>query len=273
MKMNDDFIYKALPKVRKDFAQSLYVRISADTDRSSRPGMHPVRRIPRRLQVAIILLGVLVLVAWSQIRLWIRYVPIGDLWLVEFSHITQPAANVQTMELIPTPRQLPTAIIDGEVVMLLPGFNYLTPDWIPDGFSPTEIPGPGYSYEESIGMWSNNAQETIRLFVVPRAGGARPYAPPGMYKEVHVNNQPAILVFGRLAPNSPENPHTQRQWDETLGLQLTWSLQDSIYIYTLETLRSYVTEQDLIQMAESMKTVDPPLKTTPWKAIPGKATP
>lgn len=200
------------------------------------------------------MLALLLLVAASQIRLWIRYVPIGDLWLVEFS-LTQPATDIQTAEGIPVPGQLPTAIInDGTetlLVYILPGFSYLSPDWLPEGFSAGQIPGPGYSWEESIGMWSNDAGETIRLFVVPETGGARPYAPPGMYKEVQINGQPAILVYGRLAPNSAENPQAQRKWDKALGLQLTWRIKDSIY--TLETLGSYVTEQDLLRMAESMK--------------------
>lgn len=258
--MNDDFIYRALPKVPKDFARSLYAKISANPPVINQPGIASRRRSLRWSQAAIIILGLLLLVAWSQIRLWIRYVPIGDLWLVEFS-LTQPATGVQTGASVPTPGQLSTAIIDGQVVMLLPGFDYLSPDWVPNGFSATQIPGPGYSYEDSIGMWSNDAQQTIRFFVVPRTGGARPYAPPGMYKEVTVNEQPAILVFGRLAPNSAENPHAQREWDKTLGLQLTWSVGDSIY--TLETLGSYVTETDMIRMAESMKAIPPPQQTTP----------
>jgi hypothetical protein len=260
MKMNDDFIYKALPKVNQDFAESLYARISVSRGSSSQQRMNLLKRIPSRLQIALIILSVLILVAWSQMRLWIRYVPIGDLWLVEFSDL-QPGIEVQTVQPIPTPGQPPTAIIDGEIIMLLPSFEYSSPDWIPDGFSPTRIPGPGYAYEDSIGMWSNANQETIRLFAVPKTGGARPYAPPGMYEEVDINGQPAILIFGRLAPNSSENPQAPRQWDETLGLQLSWSLEDGIY--TLETLGPYVSADDLIRMAESVKVVEP------VKIIPG----
>lgn len=256
--MNDDFIYKALPKVRKDFAQSLYARISSQSPIITQARISPRIKSLRWSQAAMIVLGLLLLIAWSQIRLWIRYVPIGDLWLVEFS-LTQPASDIQTLESVPTPGQLPTAIInDGtqSIMVFIVKFDYLAPDWIPTGFSATKIPGPGYSYEDSIGMWSNDAQETIRLFVVPQAGGARPYAPPGMYKEVRVNGQPAILIYGRLAPNSPENPQAQRKWDKTLGLQLSWSVDDSIY--TLETLGSYITEADLLRMAESMKKIPPP---------------
>ena len=255
--MNDDFIYKALPKVRKDFAQSLYARISTATHADVQSGTYRLRRLPRRLQVAMILLGVLILVAWSQMRLWIRYVPIGDLWLVEFSH-PQPGIEMQTVQPIPTPGSLPTEIIDNQIVMLLPDPEYLSPDWIPDGFSPTTIPSSGYAYEDSMGMWNNDNQETIRLFVVPKTGGARPYAPPGMYEEVDINGQPAILIFGRLAPNSSEKPQAPRQWDETLGLQLSWSSEEAIY--TLEKLGPYVSADDLIRMAESMKVVKPPVK-------------
>jgi hypothetical protein len=254
MKMNDDFIYKALPKVNQDFAESLYARISANRQSSSQQRMEFLKRIPRRLQVALILLGVLILVAWSQMRLWIRYIPIGDFWVVEFSH-PQPGIEVLTLQAIPTPGSFPTAIIDDEIIMLSPAFENVSPEWIPGGFSPTTLPGPGYMYEDSIGMWSNDNQETIRLFVVPKTGGARPYAPPGMYEEVDINGQPAILIFGRLAPNSADNPQTPRQWDETLGLQLSWSSED--WIYTFETLGPYVSADDLIQMAESVKIILP----------------
>jgi hypothetical protein len=240
MKMNDDFISKALPKVNKDFAESLYARISAQTPGNARQSVSSTRRIPRKLQIALIILGVLALVAWSQMRLWILYVPIGDLWLIEFS-LTQPGLDVHTVE----------PVQPGPPSYFGPDEGYLVPDWIPEGFSPSQIPGPGYSYENSIGMWSNDSEETVRLFVAPKSGGAHPYAPPGMYKEVEVQGQPAILVYGRLAPNSPATPQAQRKWDKTLGLQLSWSLGEGIF--TLETLGPYVTEEDLIRMAESMK--------------------
>lgn len=256
--MNDDFIYEALPEVRKDFSQSLYAKISTESGRDSRPWIYAMRRIPRRLQVTLIILGLLVLVAWSQMHLWIRYVPIGSFWLIEFS-LSDPAPDIQTVQPIPTLNQLPTEIIDDQIIMLLPAFHYLAPEWIPAGFSPTQVPGPGYSYEDSIGMWSNDSEETIRFFVVPKTGGARPYAPPGMYEEVDINGQSAVLIFGRLAPNSTENPQAPRQWDETLGLQLSWSLEDSIY--TLETLGPYVSADELIRMAESMKRVPGPGET------------
>lgn len=137
---------------------------------------------------------------------------------------------------------------------------YLIPDWIPEGFSASEIPVQMISYEETIGMWRNEAQEKIRLFVVSRHGGMHPYAPAGMHKEVQVNGEPAILICGRFAPTSPDRPSTSRQWDETLGYQLSWSLEDAVY--TLETFGPYISAEDLIRMAESMKTA------TAWTPAP-----
>ena len=83
----------------------------------------------------------------------------------------------------------------------------------------------------------------------------RPYAPVGMYEEVQVNGLPAILIHGRFTLPSSENPNAQRKWDETLGLQLHWMLGK--FVYTLETFGAYVSESDLIRMAESMKKTYP----------------
>lgn len=248
--MNDDFIYESLPKVSKDFAQSLYTKISVDRRPQSR--IHSRIRNSRQIQIALIILGLLLLVAWSQVRLWVRYVPIGDLWLVELSHPTQSTANQQLVVVpVPTPQQYPTLVIDGEVHHLWT-VGYLSPDWVPDGFGAIKITEEMNSYREVIGMWGNSAQETIQLFGVPQAGGANPYAPEGMYEEVRVNGEPAILIHGRLALKKPgEN---SRKWDETLGLQLSWAMGEAVY--TLETFGPYLSEQGLIRMAESMKEVD-----------------
>jgi hypothetical protein len=250
--MNDDFIYRALPEVPKDFAQSLYTKISFDT--------HPQSRIRSRIrnsrwvQVAIIILGLLLLVAWSQVRLWVRYVPIGDLWLVEISHPTPSTTGQQpSIGAIPTPHQFPTLIIDGEVFYLSPPVKYLSPDWIPTGFE--EMP-PMNSYGDIITIWRNSAQETIRFVGVTQAGGMHPYAPAGMYEEVHVNGEPAILIHGRLALTNPKNPTARRKWDETLGFQLSWAMDEAVY--TLETFGPYLSKSDLIRMAESMKVVPYP---------------
>jgi hypothetical protein len=80
-----------------------------------------------------------------------------------------------------------------------------------------------------------------------------------MYKGLRIHDHPAILIYGRLAPNSAENPQAQRQWDRTLGLQLSWSIEESIY--TLETLGPYVSEDELIRMAESMRKTTAPSET------------
>jgi len=249
--MNDDFVYRALPKVPKDFAQSLYARISADNTLAlPQPRRFPGIRSLRRWQVALIILGLILVVAWAQVVVFrIRYVPIGDLWLVEIARTTQnaPGANQATV-FVPTPRQLPTVIIDG-IVREAWYYDFLSPTWIPEGFSKVEVPPSMISYEESMGLWSNDAGERIRLYAVPQAGGMHPYAPSGIYEEVQVNGQPAILIYGRLALKKPSE--NSRKWDNALGFQLSWSLGESIY--TLETFGSYLSEYDLIRMAESMK--------------------
>jgi len=266
--MNDDFIYRALPKARKEFAESLYAKISTRTPGISRVGMDSRIRSRRRLQAAVILLSLLLLVAWSQIKLLIRYVPIGDLWLVEFNQTTQTIPDDQSVALfvptpLPTPRFFdPTLMSTAEIeefIQEVGVFALYYPSWIPEGFQAITPPREMTSWESTIGMWSNNAKEEIRLFIAPIAGGMRPYALPGMWKEVSVNGEPAVLIYGRFAPTSYENPRAQREWDDTLGLQLHWVMEKNVY--TLETFSSYVSEQDLIRMAESMEVLPPPWVT------------
>ena len=254
--MNDDFIYAALPKVPKDFAHSLYAKISIDTYSQSK--MYSRIRNSRRVQVVIIILGLLLLVAWSQVRLWVRYVPIGDLWLVELSRQTQIAPGNQfATPFVPTPMPTPE-IWDGTIRPEDLNFVIYFPTWFPYGFSAIEFPQEMMPYESTLAMWNNDAQEKIRLFFVPITGGMHPYAPPGMYEQAQVNGQPAILIHGRLALKKP--PEKSRKWDETLGLQLHWILGK--YVYALETFGPYLSVSDLIRMAESMKdNVPPPLWT------------
>jgi hypothetical protein len=256
--MNDDFIYRALPEVPKDFAQSLYTKISFDTHHQS--SIRSRIRNPRWVQVAIIILGILLLVAWSQVRLLVRYVPIGDLWLVEFARTTQIASQPVMPPFVPT--SLPTPFVFDGTTMPTPDpeagrFVLYFPSWIPDSFSPIEFPREMTAYEETLAIWINDSDEKIRLFIAPLAGGMHPYAPPGMYEEVRVNGQPAILIHGRLALKKPQEK--SRKWDETLGLQLHWILGKNVY--ALETFGAYISQRDLIRMAESMKDIPPPLWT------------
>lgn len=261
--MNDDFIYKSLPKVQKEFEESIFAKFSTDAPQISPNNIYQKLRRRRWLQIAVVAIGVFILVAWSQFRLWIRYVPIGDLFLVEIQQSTEEVpAGVDLIIGIPTPGSLPTAIFDGiegELWLL----DYLSPTWIPQGFYAVEPPRIMISYEETLGFWSNDAQQNIRLFAVPREGGMNPYAPVGMYEEVKVNGEPAILIHGRFALTDPDRPTANREWDETLGLQLSWNWGESVY--TLETFGEYLTESDLIRMADSMKS------DTPW--ISGTFTP
>jgi hypothetical protein len=251
--MNDDFIYKALPKIPASFAESLYARISTSPHSQS----STVRRRLRLWQVASMILSLVLVIAWIQVVVRFRYVPIGDLWLVELSHPTQSTSIDQLpLGFIPTPG--PTVdIADNLRVTRL---KFLAPAWIPAGFVATELPET--VYDGTMGMWGNSTQEKIRLFFVGRPGGMHPYAPVGMYEEVRVNGQPAVLIYGRLALADPKNPTAQRKWDRTLGLQLYWILDETSYYYVLETFGSYLSERDLIRMAESM-IINPQWTSTP----------
>lgn len=245
MKMNDDFIYKSLPKIRKEFTESLFAKISKGTSNVSQPDMYQKLRRRRWLQAAAIVLGVFILVAGSQLRFLVRYVPVGNLWLVEYNQATQDSSdNLAAVPFVPTP--LPTYDWNRTRTPEELSYSLYIPTWIPDGFEDIENLHDMMFWDSTIWMWSNEVEEDIRLSL---AGGMRPYAPQGMWKKVHINGKPAILIYGRLALTSPENPTATRKWDKSLGLQLYWDMGK--YTHILETYGPYVSEQDLIRMAES----------------------
>ena len=251
--MRDDFIYDILPEVREAFARSLYERISAP--RSPTLPFRSYRRLipisrARLATVLALLAGIVVLVAWSQAVLGIRYVSIGELLLVEISKLGGLAQAGHPPPAIPTPGQLPTGV-GWATGMEEWEFSFLSPEWIPGGFSPVPLPAQMIAYEETIGMWADDASETIRLFAVPKAGGMHPYAPPETFEQLTVKGTPAILIRGHYRTTSTEDPHGSRPWDETLGLQLYWAEGNSVY--ALETFGSYVTPADLVRMADSMQ--------------------
>lgn len=93
-----------------------------------------------------------------------------------------------------------------------------------------------------------------RMEMEHESGGMHPYAPVGMYEGVLVTDQRAILIRGHLVLKQPGEK--ARKWDETLGLQLHWTIGE--YVYALETFGPYLTKQDLIRMAESMEALPAP---------------
>ena len=257
--MNDDFIYRALPEVSKEFAESLYANISSDVPSRSQGRIYPRLAGLRWSQVALIALTVLLLIAWSQLKLWIRYVPVGNLWLVEKNRSTQlTPGDRHAIPFVPTPlptpqfydpAQMSTAEFEEFMQQVVSEYVIYVPSWIPEGFHDLENLHEMMFWDSTIWVWSNDGGEKIRLFSVGKAGGMRPYAPKGMWEEVSVNGQSAILIHGRFTTTSSENPQAPRKWDEKLGLQLYWSTGK--YIHVLETYGPYVREQDLIRMAES----------------------
>jgi hypothetical protein len=165
--MNDDFIDRALPEVRKEFAESLYAKISTSTPSLPPRGMHARLKRLRRSQVALIALGVLLLIAWSQLQFRIRYVPIGDLWLVEFGRSTQLAPGDQPAipfvpSPLPTPRfydptQMSTAEFEEFMQQVVSEYEIYIPSWIPEGFHDLENFHEMMFWDSSIWIWSNDA--------------------------------------------------------------------------------------------------------------------
>jgi hypothetical protein len=134
------------------------------------------------------------------------------------------------------------------------------PVWTPDDFSlSSDVVWPPTFPVWTLSLnWSDSQNNYINLFVHQGEGGEI-RVPRGAWKEVSVNGLPAVLVRGNFPwrqmppPESPEwETGVELTWDKNAGIRLIWNQGGARY--QLEIHGDYLDEDDLIRMAESMRT-------------------
>lgn len=262
--MNDEFLYQARPKLRQEFADELYARLSGEKNTVTRfwrsVSLNPNRAL--RLGSAIVI-GLVIIVACARQLLEPRNIQVGTIWVQEGDD-TIPIPKGWGVDISPEEPVLlspPDTIPIDQAIGMLP-YELKVPVWTPEGYLLAQnnvLPPLSPSWMMTL-SWANtnNQNEQILLFVrYGLAGEIR--VPKGMWKEVSLDGLPAVLIRGGFPysklppPNSLDwETGVELTWDKNTGLRLEWD-QDGAR-FSLQTSGDYLDEDDLIRMAESMRT-------------------
>ncbi len=258
--MSDEFLYRAVPAPRAEFAAALYERLSrSEVDRFRPLGWIGLNRRTLRSALALVLLTAIA-VACAREVFKPRYVQVSDLWVLEISSVrTTRLMFFDQPESLSRP---PERSLIEEALKTLP-YGFRLPQWVPVGYSlvDNEISPPRHPDWIMNLNWSDESDG--HLFILACKCELEIQAPSGMWKETRINELPAVLIQGRFPPFPHPLPtpatykgkvldyvELEERWDEDAGFQLTWN-QGGARI-NLWTFGDYLSEEDLIRIAESM---------------------
>ena len=256
--MNDRFLYQARPKIRDEFADSLYAELTRPRTSLPRP-LAKIRSRSTALRfMGLLALGLAIIAACAYHVLRPTYRNVGDIWVYEISvrHVPPLLSDH------PATAEAPTRIPLSDALAML-DFPLQLPAWTPDTFeiySNNQVIAPsGPPYRTIFFYWANPEGDSI-LLVARRFEGdyaGQVSGPRGSWRQVTIHGHPAVLVCGAFPPPSASEvtlpsvqPSIQR-WDDTLGLTLVW-VEDNVF-YQLETTGDYIPSRDLIRMADSFE--------------------
>jgi hypothetical protein len=260
--MNDEFLTQFLEEPRPEFAEALYERISRQ------PQPYFARMMGQRLTLrnAALVFAFLFLVAACVYAVTDRgWHKVGGIWVDVERTLELPPQSAEEQTIQPVE---PECLTVEEAKKIL-RFEIHAPAWAPAGFtfenkvcginelsnyaglSWAGIGNPGIGLTLSNLRWFNMATQKYEV------GPAYLLSPvaPGSYKEVQVNGQPAVLVYGdwdifAALPKANATRKAEAKWDKKLGLQLHWVEGEILYsLYAREN----VSVEDLIRMAESTR--------------------
>lgn len=258
--MSDEFLYRAIPAVRAEFADALYQRLSRSEENRLRAlGWIGFNRKTFRYSLALVALTAIA-VACAREVFKQRYVQVGEMWLLEVAPVTTARYVFwdQPESLSRPPEPIPVA----EALEMLP-YGLHLPEWVPEGYSlvEEEISPPTHPSWMVNLNWSNERGDSFFLWGCKCDMSIE--APRRMWEEIRINDLPAVLIrggFSRLAIPTPSAwQRTDREilagevrWEEDAGLSLIWDQQGGRL--QLWGFGDYLTEEELIRIAESMAT-------------------
>lgn len=243
--MNDDFLYRARPPVRQEFAEALYERI---TQREERKRRAPLLKLSKVVLLIILAFSVMLMVSPS----------IRAAVLEEIKRIGGFTFDVAEEYPYTGITQFNTLFVSLDKAQSDLPFRFGVPAWAPEGFVPNDqvsvlLPAgdSDLSHATNVYLTWLGPSGTAKIWLVAQPSFllecpecAVPVGPESL-EELEVNGSPASLVRGAW------NDQTQ-QWDSSGGLiNLRWSGGDIIYLLT--GIEPMVSVDDLVRMAESIK--------------------
>lgn len=277
--MNDEFLTQFREAPRAKFAEALYERISQQSQ--PRFVMPRLNRLTLRNVVSMLAFMLIVAACAYYAATQTPYRKVGGIWLT--------VQKTRIAEYVPTPE----VIVNSDVPFQTEGcpslekareilrFDFHIPTWAPEGFTFNgTVCGVDPISDFASLSWKHNDGTSFIGLLVRNLKWRDPYTntykiepavvwdpvAPGSYKEVQVNDQPAVLIRGDWASPImfteplPEGK-TEVEWDKDLGLRLYWVQGEALYeLYTHMPLleRHHLTiadvsPEDLIKMAESAR--------------------
>jgi hypothetical protein len=275
--MNDDFLYKSRPPLRKEFADNLYRQLSNNHPDTHVP-QNRVRTINKQFlwKFAIIIPLVLIFLAFTvpadaraQFIQLIKSVagfqvaeqsepPLPNAWeqippLVADRTATAPTALTAEPGATLITVVYPTRAL--QTIISNPPFAFGLPQYIPGGFIPNDNVAVANSSSWVAMAWSSKNAE-IEMLVEQQSTDYQLPAGIDSTEEIKVNGQRALLIRGWWDENN--------KWDPTRGVELHWKTGDLHYrlIYSQRSSARWEIEpisgdtdkivKDLIKMAESI---------------------
>ena len=258
--MDDGFLYRARPQVRREFAERLWDRLNKRTKETTAAGSVAVTRPMASLRP---ILGVLALVAlaaavWQGITyFWEQR---GEFWVHEGDiQCTQVFWGwYQTSGMNQPARGQPDNEVPLTEALGLLDYQVKVPTWAPEGLTlRTSTWAPSTAHDNIVLTWDRASGEALTMTANPDGFVPEAQAPAGAVEIAEIRGQPGILVRGRCAFPDPEelmglSPGStyETDWDESLPW-LAW--KDEGVGYWLTTRTPPVAAEDLIKMAESAR--------------------
>lgn len=261
--MNDEFLTRFREEPRAEFAETLYERISRETQPRVTWALAKKLTFRNAVVVFAFLFFIAACVYAVSEKRWNK---VGDIWV--------DVQKTYKIEFVPPPGEklVLSQTQDYECLTVeeareILRFDFQIPTWIPEGFTfDGRMCGVERTSDFAGLSWigpDKYSRINITLHNLRWNDGVKdrigpPYTmfpvAPGSYKEVQVHGRPAILVRGDWEePWRTEEPvggKIELKWNKKRGLQLYWV--DGEVLYYLHTLAD-VSAEDLIKMAESAR--------------------
>jgi len=253
--MNDDFLYKNRPPVRKAFEDSLSQRLQTldVTQHYQQKGAIPMKMKHTIMQgnawkfalPTLILLSTLAFVfAFSEpVRAktleFIREIagftveersasPLKVLDQDETSPTQTIVLNPVTAPdtILPAPTKVEPTVYTIPTVSVTdliknPPFQFGLPTWAPDGYTLDESAGIATSSNWVSLVWNHPNQSEIELLIESEYSGYSIPAGENSSEEIKINGAPALLIRGFW--------DAQHQWDPKRGISLDWEKDGQHY--------------------------------------------